>query len=156
MDERGRACVPGKRVNWREEEKINRLSICIQLIWSHSRSIRTPMHRSRSMIFLPRGRGARKFWKLYGRKNMTTDPSVQRRQLIDEEPSNSSFAIERAIDRNRAFAILFINVLPVPRIYCAKSKNSDFCTFEILFRFAQWNFWNAYRKGRTKKIVGKL
>lgn len=84
------------------------------------------------------------------------DPSVQRRQLIDEEPSNSSFAIERAIDRNRAFAILFINVLLVPRIYCAKSKNSDFCTFEILFRFAQWNFWSACTKGRTKKIVGKL
>lgn len=47
---------------------------------------------------------------------MTTDPSVQRRQLTDEEPSNSSFAIERAIDRNRAFAILFINGLLVPRI----------------------------------------
>lgn len=30
---------------------------------------------------------------------MMTDPSVQRRQLIDEEPSNSSIEIERAIDR---------------------------------------------------------
>lgn len=37
-----------------------------------------------------------KLWKLYGRKNMMT---VQRRQLIDEEPSNSSIEIERAIDR---------------------------------------------------------
>lgn len=50
------------------------------------------------------------------------DPSVQRRQLIDEEPSNSSFAIERAIDRNRAFAILFINVLLSFLGYIARNR----------------------------------
>lgn len=117
MDERGRACVPGKRVNSREEEKINRLSICIQLIWSHTYA---DASFTIDDISAPWTGGEEILEIIWVEKY--NDPSVQRRQLIDEEPSNSSFAIERAIDRNRAFAILFINVLLSFLGYIARNR----------------------------------